>query len=102
MLTAVVLALAVGTYGFRLGGVLLAGRLTLPDWLRTTLPIAAAVLLAALAATSAVMQGKHFAGWARPSGVLVGIVLALRRAPFVAVVAGGAATAAFLRLLGVP
>jgi hypothetical protein len=39
---------------------------------------------------------------ARPAGVLVGLVLAWRRAPFLLVVVAAAVTAAGLRLLGLP
>jgi branched-subunit amino acid transport protein len=102
MLIAAVLLLAAGTYAFRLSGVLLAGRLTLPEQVRRLLPLSAAVLLAALAATAALTEAGGFAGLARPAGVLVGAVLAWRRAPFILVVLAAAVTAAVLRLLGVP
>jgi len=102
MLIAVILALAVGTYAFRLSGVVLRDRLDLPAGLRRVLPLAAAALLAALAATAALMENGAFAGVARPAGVLVGVVLAWRRAPFIAVVVAAAATAALLRLAGLP
>ncbi|WP_433529273.1 AzlD domain-containing protein [Micromonospora sp. CA-263727] len=102
MLIAVIVALAVGTYGFRVAGVLLRDRLDLPAWARRLLPIGAAALLAALAATAALTEAGGFAGWARPAGVLVGVLLAWRRAPFVLVVLAAAGTAALLRLLGVP
>lgn len=102
MLIAVILALAVGTYGFRLAGVVLRDRLDLPEWLRLLLPVAAATLLAALAATATLTEAGHFAGYARPTGVLVGVALAWRRAPFVVVVLAAAVTTALLRLLGVP
>jgi branched-subunit amino acid transport protein len=102
VLIAVVLLLAAGTYAFRLSGVLLAGRLSLPDRVRRLLPLAAAVLLAALAATAALTEAGRFAGVARPAGVLVGAVLAWRRAPFILVVLAAATTAAVLRLLGLP
>ncbi|WP_329102673.1 AzlD domain-containing protein [Micromonospora sp. NBC_01699] len=101
MLIAVILALAVGTYAFRLAGVVLRERVDLPDWLARLLPIAAATMLAALAATAALTEGGAFAGVARPAGVLVGLVLAVRRAPFVLVVVAAAGTTAALRLLGV-
>jgi hypothetical protein len=64
--------------------------------------LSAIVLLAALVATSALTEGHSFAGIARPAGVLAGGVLAWRKAPFVAVVVAAAATAALLRLAGVP
>jgi branched-subunit amino acid transport protein len=102
MLIAVILALAVGTYAFRLAGVVLRDRLELPAPLRRALPLAAAALLGALAATAALTEGGAFAGVARPAGVLVGVALAWRRAPFILVVVGAAATAALLRLAGVP
>ncbi|MER8098717.1 AzlD domain-containing protein [Kitasatospora sp. NPDC059811] len=96
-----VLLLAVGTYAFRLAGPLLGHRLALSERVRHLLAVAAAVLLVALVATGALTQGQGFAGWARPAGVLVAGVLALRRAPFPAVVVAGAATTALLRLCGV-
>ncbi|NJP33502.1 AzlD domain-containing protein [Micromonospora thermarum] len=101
MRMAVILALAAGTYGFRVAGVLLRDRLDLPEWSRQVLPVGAAALLAALAATAAPTEAGRFAGWARPAGVLVGVLLAWRRAPFVLVVLGAAGTTALLRLLGV-
>jgi branched-subunit amino acid transport protein len=102
MLIAVILALAVGTYAFRLAGVLLRDRLSLPAGVSRVLPLVAAALLAALAGTAALTDGGAFAGIARPAGVAVGALLAWRRAPFVVVVLAAAVTAAVLRLLGVP
>ena len=102
MLIATILALAVGTYTMRLAGVVLRDRLELSDSLQRLLPMAAASLLAALALTAALMEGAAFAGVARPAGVAVGALLAWRRAPFVVVVLAAAATAALLRLAGVP
>ncbi|HEX6967706.1 MAG TPA: AzlD domain-containing protein [Micromonosporaceae bacterium] len=102
MLIAVILALAVGTYTLRLAGVILQDRFNLPSWLERLLPMAAATLLAALAATSALLDGGALAGVARPTGVLVGVFLAWRRAPFALVIVAAAATAAGLRLLGLP
>lgn len=68
---------------------------------RQLLPVAAAALLAALAATAALTEAGAFAGYARPAGVLVGLLLAWPRAPFVLVVVAAAGTTALLRLLGV-
>jgi hypothetical protein len=62
---------------------------------------AATLLLTALVATSALTQDGGFAGWSRTAGVAVAAVLALRRAPFPAVVVAAAGTTAVLRLLGV-
>jgi branched-subunit amino acid transport protein len=102
VLIAAILALAVGTYTLRLTGVLLRDRLHLSARVRRVLPMAAAALLAALAATAALTEAGAFAGIARPAGVAVGALLAWRRAPFVVVVVAAAVTAAGLRLAGVP
>ena len=102
MLIAAILALAVGTYTMRLSGVLLRDRLELSDSLQRLLPMAAAALLAALAATAGLTEAGGFAGIARPAGVAIGALLAWRRAPFVVVVVAAAGAAALLRLAGVP
>lgn len=60
------------------------------------------MLLVGLLATGTLTEGGGFAGWARPAGVLVGGVLAWRRAPFPVVVLGAAVATAVLRAAGVP
>ncbi|MFC8431468.1 AzlD domain-containing protein [Streptomyces sp. NPDC057253] len=98
---AMILTLAVGTYAFRLVGPVLHGRVAVPPRVQELLSAGAIVLLVALLATGSLTEGDGFAGWARPAGVLVGAVLAWRRAPFVVVVLGAAAAAAVLRAAGV-
>lgn len=97
-----ILVLAVGTFSLRVAGPLLRTRIELPERAQKLMATAAVVLLAALVATAALTDGTGPAGIARPAGVLVGGVLAWRKAPFVLVVVAAAATAAGLRLLGVP
>ena len=99
---ACVLALAAGTYVFRLAGPVLHGRVQLPARVQELLTVAATVLLVALLATGALTEGQGFAGWARPAGVLVGGALAWRRAPFAVVVVAAAAVTGLLRLAGLP
>ncbi|WP_262412909.1 AzlD domain-containing protein [Actinacidiphila acidipaludis] len=94
--------LGAGTYGFRLAGPLLKARVRLSPRLERLMGTAVVVLLAALVATSGLMDGHHFTGPARPAGVAVGALLAWRRAPFALVVVAAAATTAGLRLLAVP
>ncbi|GAA0471161.1 branched-chain amino acid transporter [Actinoplanes capillaceus] len=101
MLITAILILAAGTYAIRLSGVVLRDRLELSEPLQRLLPMSAAALLAALAGTAALMAGSEFAGFARPAGVLVGGLLAWRKAPFVVVVVVAAAVTALLRLAGV-
>jgi branched-subunit amino acid transport protein len=93
--------LAAGTYAFRLAGPLFRHRVQIPDQVQRLLAVAAAVLLVALAATATLTEGHGFAGWARPAGVLVGGILALKRLPFPVVVIAAAATTALLRLCGI-
>ncbi|MFI5612981.1 AzlD domain-containing protein [Amycolatopsis sp. NPDC051903] len=94
--------LGAGTFAFRFAGPVLRKRVRLSPRAQRLMALAAVVLLAALVATSAFTEGHAFAGFARPAGVLVGGVLAWRKAPFVVVVVAAAATAALLRLAGVP
>ncbi|EME98845.1 AzlD domain-containing protein [Streptomyces mobaraensis NBRC 13819 = DSM 40847] len=96
-----ILALALGTYLLRLCGPLLHNRFEPSGRVRVALSASAAVLLCAMAAVSALTAGHGFAGWARPAGVLVGAVLALRKVSFLIAVVAAAATTAALRLLGV-
>ena len=96
-----VLLLAAGTYAFRVSGPVLQRRVELSDGARRLLSLGATVLLCALVATSALTAGHGFAGWARPAGVLVGGVLAARRAPFLVAVIAAVATTAVLRVPGV-
>lgn len=102
LLLIAILVLAVGTFSLRLAGPLMRTRFEIPERAEKVLAAAAVVLLAALVATAALTDGHGAAGIARPAGVLVGGVLAWRKAPFVLVVVTAAATAAGLRLLGVP
>ena len=98
----VLIVLAAGTYAIRATGIVLRDRIALPARLQTLLPVVATTLLAALIATAVFTDAGHLSlGVARPAGVLAGVVLAWRRAPF-AVVIAAAATAALLRLAGLP
>jgi len=102
LVVAGIATLSAGTLAFRLSGPALRRRLAFPLWAERLLEAAAVVMLAALVATTALTKGHGFAGLARPAGVLVGGVLAWRKAPFLVVVIAAAGTTAVLRLLGVP
>jgi branched-subunit amino acid transport protein len=102
LVVAGLLTLSAGTFAFRFSGPMLRRRVAFPPWAERLLDAAAVVLLAALAATTALTQGHGFAGLARPAGVLAGGVLAWRKAPFLVVVLTAAAVTAVLRLAGVP
>jgi branched-subunit amino acid transport protein len=102
LVVAGMLTLSAGTFAFRFSGPVLRERIAFPSWVERLLEVGAVVLLAALVATTALTKGHGFADVARPLGVLVGGVLAWRKAPFLVVVLAAAGTAAILRLLGVP
>ena len=102
LLIGAMLALAAGTFAFRFAGPALRTGISFPPRATKLLETSSVVLLAALVATTALSEGHGFAGFARPVGVLVGGVLAWRKAPFLLVVLAAAGTAAVLRLLGVP
>ena len=95
------LALAGGTFAFRLAGPLLRTRISFPPRAEKLLETSAVVLLAALVATTALFEGHGLTGPARPIGVLVAGVLAWRKVPFLLVVLAAAGTTAALRLFGV-
>jgi branched-subunit amino acid transport protein len=92
--------LAIGTLCFRVAGPFFADQLSLTTRWRSLLSEAAIVLLCALAAVSSIWNGDHFAGWARPIGVLVGVLLAARQAAFPVVVIAAACATAGLRYFG--
>jgi branched-subunit amino acid transport protein len=94
--------LGAGTFAFRFAGPLLRARMELSPRVEKLITDGAIVLMAALIATTALLNGQEFDGVAKPAGVLVGGVLAWRGKPFVVVVVAAAGTAALLRLVGVP
>ncbi|WP_234533823.1 AzlD domain-containing protein [Streptomyces shenzhenensis] len=96
-----ILALALGTYAFRLVGPALHGRVEIPARVQELASAGAVVLLVALLATGALTENGGFAGWARPAGVLTAVVLAWFRAPFAVVVLAAATATALLRAAGV-
>jgi branched-subunit amino acid transport protein len=101
-LFAAVIALAVGTATLRFAGSSLRTRIDLPPRLESVLAVSTVVLFAALIATAALLDGREFAGVARPVGVAVGGWLAWRGASLIVVVIAAAASTAGLRLLGLP
>lgn len=100
MLTAIIV-LAIGTYLIRISGPLLRKRITLSEHTEKIVKAGATVVLLALTVVSTVLVDGAWAGWALPAGVLVGGVLAWRKAPLAVVVIAAAATTALLRLAGV-
>ena len=100
-LTIPLLALIIGTYALRIAGPALRTRVTISPRMDKVMTTAVAVIFVALVATSTLLVGKDFAGFALPAGVAAAAVLAWRRAPFVVIVLAAAATTAGLRWVGV-
>ncbi|MGV8873229.1 MAG: AzlD domain-containing protein [Rhodococcus sp. (in: high G+C Gram-positive bacteria)] len=100
-LTIALIALVVGTYALRIVGPALRTRITISPRIDRVMSTSVAVIFVALVATSTLLVGRDFAGFAAPIGVAVAGVLAWRRAPFVIIVVAAAATTAGLRWVGV-
>ncbi|WP_065647555.1 MULTISPECIES: AzlD domain-containing protein [Pantoea] len=96
-----IVLLAVGTYAIRFAGYRLGSRLPMSEKTRNMLSDAATVLLLAVAVTTALFEGTHFAGIARVAGVLFAVFLAWRRTPLILVIVGAAVMTGLLRYLGV-
>ncbi len=97
-----VVVLAAGIYATRLAGLVLGDRLRLSPAVADRIDLGATALLVALAATAWLVEDGGFAGWSRALGVVVGVVAAWWRVPFLLVVVLAAATTAGLRALGLP
>ncbi|MGF0310769.1 MULTISPECIES: AzlD domain-containing protein [Nocardiaceae] len=100
-LTIPLIALVVGTYALRIAGPALRTRITISPRIDRVMNTSVAVVFVALVATSSLLVGKDFAGFAAPIGVTVAGILAWRKAPFVVIVIAAAATTAGLRWIGV-
>ncbi len=98
MIWTAVLTGAVGCYLLKLAGLSVPDRVLDNAHVKRVAALLPIALLAALAATQTVTDGRDLGFEARLPGVAVAIVAVLLRAPFIAVVAAAAATAALVRL----
>jgi uncharacterized membrane protein len=86
-------------YLLKLAGLSLPARWLQDARIQRTVPLIPIALLAALVATQTFSTGQHLVLDVRAAALGVALVAVLLRAPFLVVVAAGAATAALLRLL---
>jgi len=89
--------LAAGTFLMRVAGYRMGSRLNLSPATQTMLSDSATTLLLAVAATSALFEGAHFAGFARVTGVGVALFLAWRKAQLIVIIIAAAVVTAVMR-----
>lgn len=99
MIWAGVLVASVACYGLKLAGLSLPQRWLTNPRVQKIVPLIPIALLAALVATQTFSTGRHLVLDVRAAALAVAVVAVVERAPFLVVVAAGAATAALLRLL---
>jgi len=85
-------------YAIKLAGLSLPQRFLQDPRIQRTVPLLPVALLAALIATQTFASGQHLVLDVRAAALGVAAIAVLLRAPFLIVVAAGAATAALLRL----
>jgi branched-subunit amino acid transport protein len=99
MTWAAILVAATACYAIKLAGLSLPQRYLRGRRIQRTIPLLPVALLAALVGTQTFATGTHLTLDARAPALAVAALAVLLRAPFLVVVAAGAATAALLRLV---
>ncbi len=99
MIWASLLVASVACYAIKLAGLSLPQRFLEGPRVQRIIPLLPVALLAALVATQTFATGRHLVLDVRVASLAVAGIAVLLRAPFLVVVAIGAATAALLRLL---
>ncbi len=99
MIWASVLVASAACYAIKLAGLSLPQRYLQDPRIQRTVPLLPIALLAALIATQTFSTGHQLTLDVRVAALAVALAAVLLRAPFLVVVAAGAATAALLRLL---
>lgn len=99
MIWAGVLVASAACYVIKLAGLSLPQRFLEEPRIQRAVPLLPVALLAALIATQTFATGHHMVLDVRAAALAVAAIAVLLRAPFLVVVAAGAATAALLRLL---
>lgn len=98
MIWAPLIAASVACYAIKLAGLSLPQRFLSDPRIQRVVPLFPVALLAALIATQTFATGHRLVLDVRAASLAVAAVAVLLRAPFLVVVAAGAATAALLRL----
>ena len=99
MIWAGVLTASAACYALKLAGLSMPPRWLQDARIQRTVPLIPVALLAALVATQTFSSGQHLVLDVRAGALVIALIAVLLRAPFLVVVAAGAATAALLRLV---
>ena len=93
------LVASLACYAIKLAGLSLPQRFLEGPRVQRIIPLLPVALLAALVATQTFATDRHLVLDVRAASLGVAVVAVLLRAPFLVVIAAGAATAALLRLI---
>lgn len=97
---ALVIALAVGAYGFKVTGLVVLGGRTLPTVLERCLALIPAAVITALVVKDTLTLGQDVVIDARAAGIAAAAIAAWRKAPLIVVIVLGAVVTALVRKLG--
>lgn len=97
---ALVIALAVGAYGFKVMGLVVLGGRTLPTVLERCLALIPAAVITALVVKDTLTLGQDVVIDARAAGIAAAAIAAWRKAPLIVVIVLGAVVTALVRKLG--
>ena len=97
---ALVIALAVGAYGFKVMGLVVLGGRTLPTVLERCLALIPAAVITALVVKDTLTLGQDVVIDARAAGIAAAASAAWRKAPLIVVIVLGAVVTALVRQLG--
>ena len=95
-----VIALAVGAYGFKVTGLVVLGGRTLPTVLERCLALIPAAVITALVVKDTLTLGQDVVIDARAAGIVAAAIAAWRKAPLIVVIVLGAVVTALVRKLG--
>ena len=98
MIWATIVTSGLCCYLLKLGGLSVPQRILLDQRVQRVATLLPVALLAALVTTQTFSESHHLAMDARVAGIGAALVAVLLRAPFLVVVAAGAATTALVRL----
>ena len=92
-----IILLTIGSYAFKVTGLVILGGRTLPPIFERCLALIPAAVLTALVMKDTFTQGQELVLDARALGIAVAVIAAWRKAPLIVVIVLGAAVTALVR-----